>query len=91
MVTEEYILLAFKNLPQSAKYIRECLGRVFEYEIPYGQLYTQLNRLVEKGYLKTYLTGPEKKRGGKSKQIFFLTAAGTLYLKQKEEMREKLK
>ena len=41
-----------------------------------GALYTTLDRLEEKGYVKTWMGDPTPQRGGRSKRIVRVTASG---------------
>lgn len=41
-----------------------------------GALYTTLDRLEQKGYVKTWMGDPTPQRGGRSKRIVQLTASG---------------
>jgi len=42
-----------------------------------GALYTTLDRLEVKGFVKTWMGEPTRERGGRSKRLVQLTAAGT--------------
>lgn len=42
-----------------------------------GALYTTLDRLERKGYLKTWMGDPTPQRGGRSKRLVRITASGT--------------
>ena len=42
-----------------------------------GALYTTLDRLEEKGLIKTHMGGPTPARGGRAKRMVRVTAAGT--------------
>ena len=42
-----------------------------------GALYTTLDRLEGKGYLKTWMGDPTPQRGGRSKRLVRITASGT--------------
>lgn len=42
-----------------------------------GALYTTLDRLERKGYLKTWMGSPTPQRGGRSKRLVRVTADGT--------------
>jgi DNA-binding PadR family transcriptional regulator len=42
-----------------------------------GALYTTLDRLEGKGYLKTWMGSPTPQRGGRSKRLVRVTAGGT--------------
>jgi DNA-binding PadR family transcriptional regulator len=42
-----------------------------------GALYTTLDRLEGKGYVKTWMGDPTPQRGGRSKRLVRITASGT--------------
>src|SRR6266852_1835994 len=46
-----------------------------------GSVYTTLDRLEQKGYLKSWFSDPTPERGGRSKRHFEITGAGQLALK----------
>jgi len=49
-----------------------------------------LTRLEEKGLLKSKMSEPTETRGGRSKRIFVLTAAGKRALEDANELRNQL-
>src|SRR6478736_22938 len=49
-----------------------------------------LTRLEEKGMLKSKMSEPTEERGGRSKRVFLLTAAGKRALEEVNEMRNQL-
>jgi PadR family transcriptional regulator, regulatory protein PadR len=52
--------------------IRLCTGR----EPSAGALYTTLDRLEEKGFLRSKLGAPTAERGGRARRFFSVTASG---------------
>jgi DNA-binding PadR family transcriptional regulator len=46
-----------------------------------GSVYTTLDRLEQKGYVKSWFSGPTPERGGRSKRYFEITGAGQKVLK----------
>jgi len=46
-----------------------------------GSVYTTLDRLERKGYVKSWFSDPTPERGGRSKRYFEITAAGEKALK----------
>ena len=76
--TEEFILLTVFSLKEEAyavrirKHLKENTGKSWSY----GALFTSLEQMVKKGYLKSYLTEPLAVRGGRSKRIYFITSTG---------------
>jgi len=76
--TEEFILLAVLFLKEGsyAVRIRERLKEVTGKSWSYGALFTSLEQMVRKGYLKSYLTEPLPERGGRRKRIYQVTVGG---------------
>jgi PadR family transcriptional regulator PadR len=46
-----------------------------------GSVYTTLDRLEQKGYVKSWFSDPTPERGGRSKRFFEITGSGELALK----------
>lgn len=46
-----------------------------------GSVYTTLDRLEQKGYVKSWFGGATEERGGRSKRFFEITGSGELALK----------
>ena len=75
---EQVVLLAVLRLAESAygvtirNEIEQCTGR----EPAPGALYTTLDRLEEKGLLRSRMADPTPLRGGRSKRYFTVTAKG---------------
>ena len=76
----EYLLLtAAARLGEDAygaairKELEENIGR----RCSLGALYTTLDRLEQKGFIKTWMGEPTPERGGRSKRIVRLTGKGT--------------
>jgi len=76
--TEEFILLAVFYLKEDAYAvrIRKHLKDITEKSWSYGALFTSLEQMVRKGYLKSYLTEPLAIRGGRSKRIYHVNNMG---------------
>ena len=66
--------------------IEERLGR----KVSMGALHTALYRLEERGFLNSKLGEASKKRGGKPKRFFSVTAQGQQELKQVMDQRTQL-
>lgn len=88
--TEEFILLAVIGLNNDAYTvkIRRKLKEVTEKSWSYGALFTSLEQMVRKGYLRSYLTEPLSERGGRSKRIYHSTPAGLKALQKIKEMEK---
>lgn len=76
--SEELVLLAVWKLREDAYCvpIRDFLNRITGKTWSFGSVYDPLNRLEKKGLLESYLCGPTKARGGRSKRIYQVTSAG---------------
>jgi PadR family transcriptional regulator PadR len=46
-----------------------------------GSVYTTLDRLEQKGYVKSWFSDPTPERGGRSKRFFEITGTGELAVK----------
>ena len=75
---EQVVLLAILRLGDNAygvtirKEIRECTGRI---AAP-GALYNTLDRLEEKGMVRSRMGDPTPQRGGRAKRLFEATPSG---------------
>ena len=84
---EELILLAVWKLTEEAygvnirNFIKELTGRYWSV----GSIYVPLDRLEDKGFLRSFRANPTPERGGKSKRYYELTKSGLLQL---EEVRK---
>lgn len=56
--------------------IREQFARQGRRTLPYGSLYTTLHRIEDKGLVTSRLASPDKRRGGRRRKYFHLTAKG---------------
>ncbi len=75
---EELVLLAVWKHKENAYCVpvRAFLNKVTGKTWSFGSVYDPLNRLEKKGLLVSYESGPTKERGGRSRRIYRLTAAG---------------
>ena len=84
---EELILLGVWKLKEEAygvnirNFIKELTGRYWSV----GSVYVPLDRLEDKGFLRSFRSDPTPERGGKSKRYYELTKSG---LEQLEEVRK---
>jgi len=75
---EQVVLLAILRLDKDAygvtirTEIATCTGR----EPAPGALYTTLDRMEEKGLVRSWLSDPTPQRGGRAKRFFAITKAG---------------
>lgn len=87
---EELVLIAVLKLKDEAygisiyNYIIDITGK----EISVSSVYFPLERLVRKGYLRSFKGEPTPKRGGMSKRYYRLTKAGIIALQENRSMNE---
>jgi PadR family transcriptional regulator PadR len=75
----EYLMLtAASRLGESAYgvSIRQEIEATTEQECSMGALYTTLDRLETKGFVKTWMSDPTPQRGGRPKRMVRVTAKG---------------
>src|ERR1043166_788242 len=84
---EQLILLAVARLDDDAygvtirHEIEERTGR----DVAIGALYTALDRLERKGFVRSTMSAPTAERGGRSKRHFRMKPAGAAALRQSRE------
>lgn len=89
---EELILLTVGILDQEAygvavlEEIKNQTGR----KVNISAIHTVLNRLEEKGFLKSYMGGATEERGGRRKRLFTLSATGRSAVEEVKNQRNKL-
>ncbi len=81
---EQLILLVVLRLSDGAyaNPIRDDLARVAGRRVARGALYTALERLEQKGCLRSTLGDPLPERGGRARRYFSVTASGLRALRQ---------
>lgn len=90
--TEEILLMAIWRLKDDAygvkirQYISGLLGK----EFTYGNLYSALNQLVKKKYVRKTLGEPTPDRRGRRKIYYTLSREGTKALQNARELHERL-
>ncbi len=89
---EELVLLIAAVLHENAygisvmQEIEHQTGR----QINISAVHSALDRLEQKGYLKSYMGGATTERGGRRKRLFSVTAAGARALSDVREVRNSL-
>ncbi|MFY0594339.1 helix-turn-helix transcriptional regulator [Roseivirga sp.] len=89
---EELVLLVVGVLYDGAygvsvlKEIKDQTGR----EVNISAIHAVMNRLEDKGFLRSEMGGASKTRGGRRRRNYYLTAAGRSTLDQVRSVREKL-
>jgi PadR family transcriptional regulator, regulatory protein PadR len=82
---ELFVVLAAAALGSDEAYgmsIQRHIERRTKRVISIGAVYATIDRLVEKGYLKTSLSGPVATRGGRARKLVTLTAAGSAAVRE---------
>ena len=81
---EELVLLTIFKLENNAYCvpIKKQLVKATGRDWSFGAVYDPLDRLEKKGFLESYFSDPEAKRGGKRKRIYKLTPNGIMALKE---------
>jgi PadR family transcriptional regulator PadR len=89
---EQCLLLAVVHLGHDAYgvTIRQEIETRTNREVAIGALYTSLDRLERKGYLRSTMSDPTPQRGGRSKRYFTLTARGATVLRQSGERMSRM-
>ena len=84
---EQCVLLAVVHVGDDAYgvAIRQEIESRLEREVAIGALYTALERLERKGYLRSTMSDPTPERGGRSRRYYTLTAGGATALRQSRE------
>jgi PadR family transcriptional regulator PadR len=89
---EELVLLTIASLVKNAYSVAICdeLSRHADRTVRLGVVHAVLNRLEEKGLVKSELGEASATRGGKRKRFYFLTGAGKAALVRAKEIRDQL-
>lgn len=89
---EELVLLTIAALMDKAYSVAICdeLSNHNDRTVKLGVVHSVLNRLEEKGYVKSELGEATKTRGGKRKRFYQLTSSGKETLVRAKSMRDQL-
>jgi PadR family transcriptional regulator, regulatory protein PadR len=89
---EELVLLTIAALVSEAYSVGICddLSKRTGREVKLGVVHSVLNRLEEKGLVKSKLGEATKTRGGKRKRYYSVTNAGKASIIKAKEMRDQL-
>lgn len=89
---EELVLLTIAALMDKAYSVAICdeLLNHNDRTVKLGVVHSVLNRLEEKGYVKSELGEATKTRGGKRKRFYQLTSSGKETLVRAKSMRDQL-
>ena len=89
---EELVLLAVQSLGEGAygANLQRVLEREARRAVSLGAVHTALERLEAKGLLESGTSAPVSERGGRSRRVFAVTAAGRSSLRALHALRERL-
>lgn len=89
---EELVLLTIASLVNNAYSVAICdeLSKHAGRTVKLGVVHAVLNRLQEKGLVKSELGDASPTRGGKRKRLYTLTSAGRASLLRAKEIRDTL-
>ena len=89
---EEFVLLAAHGLGDEAygAAIQGLLERETTRRVTIGAVYAALDRLEQKGLLRSAMAPGTAVRGGRSRRVFELTAQGTRTINALRQMRARL-
>ncbi|MCH8287319.1 PadR family transcriptional regulator [candidate division KSB1 bacterium] len=90
--SEEILLLAIWRLQENAYgvTIRKSVGEVTGKIMSFGALYVSLDKLLKKGYVTKTPGDPSPERGGRRKNFYRLSAAGSHALQASRELNKAL-
>ncbi len=91
-LTEEMFLLAVWKLKEDAYgvTIRQYVARATGRNYPIGTIYSALDKLARKGYLRKTVGDPTPERGGRSKNYYHITKEGVNALKTAMDLKNML-
>jgi PadR family transcriptional regulator, regulatory protein PadR len=89
---EEIVLLAILRLRDTAYgvSIRQLIEEETNRLTSIGAIYTTLERLEQKGYVRSHQGEATPERGGRAKKYFHVTGSGAVALNEAMEARRKL-
>ena len=84
---EQLVLLALLRLGDEAygMTVRREIGERASRDVSIGAVYATLDRLEEKGLVKSRLGEPTDERGGRAKKCFTMTGAGARALERSQD------
>ena len=89
---EELVLLTIAALVNDAYSVAICdeLEKYADRSVKLGVVHAVLNRLEEKGYVKSSLGEATQMRGGKRKRYYTVTSAGKAAIIRAKDVRDQL-
>ena len=70
--------------------VRAAVSKRLDRDCSVGAVYTTLQRLEDKGFVKSWTSDPTPVRGGRAKRCFALTAAGQRAIRQAHATAQRL-
>ena len=89
---EELVLLTIAAIGEHAYgvSIQQDIEQRCNRSISIGALHSTITRLEEKGFLKSWVGGATKERGGRSKRFYEITQAGRKAVAETKSLRDEL-
>ena len=89
---EEVVLLSVAGLGDEAYSVAivDQLDQQIARKVKLGVVHAILNRLEQKGYLRSELGEPSAERGGKRKRFYSLTSGGFAAIRRSRDVRQRL-
>ena len=89
---EELVLLSVASLESDAYavHIQQCIEHTAGRFATMGAVYTSLDRLEQKGFLRSKLGDVTHKRGGRRKRYYTITGSGRSAVIESRRSRERL-
>jgi PadR family transcriptional regulator, regulatory protein PadR len=89
---EEFTLLAVRALGNNtyAVPIQQYVERITARPISLGSIYAALARLEDKGFVRSTMSEAVAQRGGKSKRVYTVTAAGLRTARDLHRVRQQI-
>jgi len=89
---EQIILTSLVILGENAygATVHEKVEELAEGSRSIGSVYTTLDRLEQKGYVKSWFGDPTPERGGRAKRFFKIQAAGQLALNKSMQLADNM-
>lgn len=89
---EEFTLLAVRALgePTYGVPVQQFVERATARNVSMGAIYAALDRLEQKGFVRSIRSEPSPTRGGKRKRLFEVTPLGLKTVRELRRVRERI-
>ena len=89
---EQMVLLAIVHVGEGAYgvTVREEIERRTGREVSVGALYTALDRLERKGFVRSTSSDPTPERGGRAKRVVSIRTSGLAALRRSRELLDRM-